>query len=129
MQIQARAYSDVKLQYINGHFAYGFKGTLICNAHDILRHIQVDDFDQDIKELEHLKHINDSKPFVPSLNNFTSRHPNIQAKHICGDSGFDSSFNLIPVIDINQRNTDDDIPDATYMDETLLAILKIVLCL
>jgi hypothetical protein len=125
MSKKAYANSDVRLQYINSHFAYGIKANLICNAHGILRHMQIDDFDQDIKELEHSKHISDSTLFVPTLNNFTMLHPNIKAKYICADSGYDSSFNhnaafkqfgLIPLIDINARNTNDDIPDATYLD-------------
>ncbi len=125
MSKKASANSDVRLQYINGHFAYGIKANLICNAHGILRHMQIDDFDQDIKELEHSKHVSDSTLFVPTLNNFTMLHPNIKAKYICADSGYDSSFNhnaafkqfgLIPLIDINARNTNDDIPDATYLD-------------
>jgi len=123
MSKKATSNSDASLQYINGHFAYALKGSIVCNAHGILRHMQLGDFTNYSDDPLNSKHIHDSKLFKPTLLNFFTRHNNISAKYIVGDSGFDSAYNhnsafndfgLIPIISVNRRNTKDDIPKPTF---------------
>ena len=127
MSKQSNANPDVKLQYINGHFAYAHKGTLICNAHGILRHMQFGNYKEYSDSPQDSKHIHDSTLFLPALNSLFAHHPNFKAKYIVGDSGFDSTgnhnaafknFGLIPFISLNPRNTNVDIPNPSFNDGT-----------
>jgi len=123
MDKQASANTDANLQYINGHFAYALKGSIICDAHGILRHMQLGDFTNYSDNPQASKHIHDSTLFKPTLKSFFDHHPHFRAKYICGDSGFDSAYNhnsafydfgLIPVISLNRRNTNYDIPKPSF---------------
>ena len=123
MNKQSSANIDANLQYINGHFAYALKGSIICDAHGILRHMQLGNFTDYSDDPQASKHIHDSTLFKPTLTNFFEHHPHFKAKYIGGDSGFDSVYNhnsafydfdLIPVISLNRRNTNFDIPNPTF---------------
>ena len=99
------------------------KGSIICDAHGILRHMQLGDFTNYSDNPQASKHIHDSTLFKPTLTSFFDHHPHFKAKYIAGDSGFDSAYNhnsafydfgLIPVISLNRRNTNYDIPKPTF---------------
>ena len=118
---------DASLQYINGHFAYALKASIICNAHGIIRHMQLGDFTSYSDNPSISKHIHDSTLFKPSLTSMFEYHSNLKAKYIVGDSGFDSAknhnsafkdFGLIPIISLNRRNTNFDIPNPTFINNS-----------
>lgn len=123
MNKQSSANADANLQYINGHFAYALKSSIVCNAHGILRHMQLGDFTNYSDNPQTSKHIHDSTLFKPTLTSLFDHHPHFNAKYIVGDSGFDSAYNhnsafkdfgLIPVISLNRRNTNPDIPKPIF---------------
>ena len=125
MNKQSSANNDANLHYINGHFAYALKGSIVCNAHGILRHMQLDDFISYSDNPQVSKHIHDSTLFKPTLTSLFEHHPNLKTKYIVGDSGFDSAdnhtsafndFGLIPIISLNPRNTNTDIPNPMFIN-------------
>lgn len=127
MSKRSSANTDASLQYINGHFSYALKGSIICNAHGIVRHMQLDDFTNYSDNPLISKHIHDSTLFKPTLTSLFEHHPNSKAKYIVGDSGFDSAanhnsafkdFGLIPIISLNRRNTNPDIPSPSFTNNT-----------
>lgn len=127
MPKQAESNPDVKLQYVNGHFTYALKGTIICNGSGIIRHMEFCDssVDDNSDDPEQAKYNSDIKAFIPALDHYYQHHPDFKAKYILGDSGFDSSANnnhafyehgLIPIISINPRNTDPSRPQPGFVD-------------
>ena len=99
----AKANSDVKHQYINGHFCYAHKTGIITNGIGIVRHIaffddgfrtkhpetnskKTDDPDLD-------KEIGDSTSLKPVLSDFFNAHPTFSYKTFIADASFDSYDN------------------------------------
>ena len=121
----AKANSDVKYQYINGHFCYAHKAGILSNGIGIVRHITLFDESFRAKHPEIIsaktdnpdldKEIADSISLKPVLSDFFSAHPTFSYKTFIGDASFDSydnykmlrhdfKFNRI-CIPINLRNS------------------------
>ncbi len=97
----ALANSNVKRQYINGHFCYAQKAGILTNGLGIVRRIEL--FDDGFKAahpempVDHRendptkdKEIGDSKALLPILSDFKSSHPALKYGTFLGDSAFDS---------------------------------------
>ena len=99
----AKANSDVKHQYVNGHFCYAHKSGVITNGMGIVRGIYV--FDEQFKAKHPQivsqktdsptldKEIGDSTSLKPVLSDFFDAHPSFSYKTFIGDSSFDSFDN------------------------------------
>ncbi|MGN8778757.1 transposase [Blautia sp. HCP3S3_C12] len=92
----------IKQLYINGHFCYVFKFSIVTNGLGIIRHISFynknfmashpdivvekksDSPDED-------KCVHDSKLLIPTLKDFFSKHPLINPKTFLGDAAFDTA--------------------------------------
>ena len=92
----------IKQFYINGHFCYVFKFSIVTNGRGIIRHISFynknfmashpdivvekksDSPDED-------KCVHDSKLLIPTLKDFFSKHPLINPKTFLGDAAFDTA--------------------------------------
>ena len=92
----------IKQFYINGHFCYVFKFSIVTNGLGIIRHISFynknfmashpdivvekksDSPDED-------KCVHDSKLLIPTLKDFFSKHPLINPKTFLGDAAFDTA--------------------------------------
>lgn len=101
MPSQAVASSNAKQMYINGHFCYADKFTIITNGLGLVRHIAFldDDFKQKHPEIEidkksdspdEDKSIGDSSALKPVLQDFFELHPDFHPSVFLGDSAFDS---------------------------------------
>ena len=91
-----------KQLYINGHFCYVFKFSIVTNGLGIIRHISFynknfmashpdivvekksDSPDED-------KCVHDSKLLIPTLKDFFSKHPLINPETFLGDAAFDTA--------------------------------------
>lgn len=100
MPSQAAASPDAKQQYINGHFCYADKFSILTNGLGIIRHITFldDDFKQAHPELpvekksdspDENKSIGNSS-LKPVLSDFFALHPQFQPDTFLGDSAFDT---------------------------------------
>jgi hypothetical protein len=132
----AESNSEVKYEYINGHYCYAQKAAILSNGLGIVRHIDL--FDQDFR-LRHPeiptekrskdpkidKEIGDSTALKPVLQDFRAAHPNLRYGTFAGDSAFDSYDNYSfllkeygfkrAIIPLNERNSA--IPDETQCNE------------
>ena len=129
MPDEAAANSNVKRQYVNGHFCYAQKVGILTNGLGIVRHIDL--FDDDFKAAHPEmpvdrrdndpakdKEIGDSKALLPVLDDFRKAHKDFCYGTFLGDSAFDSyghySALLGPygfkraVIPLNARNSKND---------------------
>lgn len=101
MPSQAASCSDAKQMYINGHFCYADKFSIITNGLGIVRHISFldDDFKKNHPDIEidkksdspdEDKSIGDSSALKAVLDDFFSLHPDFNPSIFLGDSAFDS---------------------------------------
>jgi len=101
MPSTAEASPSAKQMYINGHFCYAHKLSLVTNGLGIIRHIAFldDDFKQDHPELviekksdspDEDKTIGDSSALQPVLTDFFSLHPDFKPHTFLGDAAFDT---------------------------------------
>lgn len=121
----AAANTEVKQQYINGHFCYAQKAGILTNGLGIVRHIAF--FDDEFKKAhpeipvykrtddpDKDKELGDSRTLLPVLRDFNSKHPTLKYTTFLGDSAFDS-YNIYrallgelgftkAVIPMNHRN-------------------------
>jgi hypothetical protein len=97
----ASANSEIKQQYINGHFCYAYKFGLVSNGLGIVRHIAFynKDFLEKHPEIELFKKsdspdedktVGDSRLLFPTLVDFFDAHPLIDPNVFLGDSAFDT---------------------------------------
>jgi len=119
MPKEAHVNNDIKLSYMNGHYCYSLKCSLITNGLGIIRHVSFMDSDLDIscfQSASAAKDEYDSKTLIPTLKNYFNLHSSFHYKYFIGDAGFDSNDNydylynskgIIPIIPINPRNTKD----------------------
>jgi hypothetical protein len=122
----AESNSEVKYQYIDGHFCYAQKAAVLTNGLGIVRHLDL--LDQDFR-LRHPeiptekrskdpkvdKEIGDSTALKPVLQDFRAAHPNLRYGTFSGDSAFDSydNYSLLlrefgfkrAIIPLNERNS------------------------
>lgn len=99
--------SNIKQQYINGHYCYAYKAGVLTNGLGIVRHIAF--FDDSFKSLHPEvvskktnnpdldKEISDSNALKPVLSDFFSKHCNFSYSTFLGDSAFDSydNYNML----------------------------------
>jgi hypothetical protein len=101
MPSQALSSPDAKQQYINGHFCYADKFTVIANGLGIVRHIEFldNDFKAAHPELpvekksdspNEDKSISDASSLKPVLSDFFAIHPHFKPDTFLGDSAFDN---------------------------------------
>ena len=101
MPTHAKSNPEIKQLYINGHFCYADKFTIITNGLGLVRHIAFldDDFKQKHPEIEidkksdspdEDKSIGDSSALKPVLQDFFELHPDFHPSVFLGDSAFDS---------------------------------------
>lgn len=103
MPSQAASCADAKQMYINGHFCYADKFTILTNGLGIVRHISFlddDNFKSAHPDLvvekksdspDEDKSIGDSSALVPVLTDYFSLHPDFYPNIFLGDSSFDSA--------------------------------------
>ena len=103
MPSQAASCADAKQMYINGHFCYADKFTILTNGLGIVRHISF--VDDDSFKAPHPKltaekksgspdedkPIGDASSLTPVLSDFFSLHPGFHPDAFLGDSAFDST--------------------------------------
>lgn len=128
MPKESYANKDIKLAYMNGHFCYSLKCSLLTNGLGVIRHIEFPSstpLPKDILDDVSKKDEYDSKTLIPSLNNFFANHPTFTYKYFLGDAGFDSIDNykflyneksIIPIIPINPRATKD-LPQPNFTED------------
>jgi hypothetical protein len=127
MPDSAAANDSIKKMFINGHFSYAFKFSILSNALGIPRHIAfLDDtfknkhsqfFSDQFPSLspDSEKYIGDSSALQPVLKDFFSIHPNFHYNTFLADAAFDKiehynflknnySFDKI-LIPLNPRNS------------------------
>ncbi|ABY92607.1 MULTISPECIES: transposase [Thermoanaerobacteraceae] len=122
----AHSNPDAKFSYINGHYCYSIKATILTNGLGIIQHISFYDDDSlnvnTAKSAAESKDLYDSKTLIPSLKEFFNLHPNFSYRYFLGDAGFDSFDNykylfsklgIIPIIPINPRNSKN-LPQPTF---------------
>jgi hypothetical protein len=121
----AETNSEVKYQYIDGHYCYAQKAAVLTNGLGIVRHLDL--FDQNFR-LRHSeipaekrdkdpkidKEIGDSTALKPVLRDFRAAHPNLRYGTFAGDAAYDSCDNYSfllkeygfkrAVVPINPRN-------------------------
>lgn len=101
MPSQAASSSDAKQLYINGHFCYADKLTIITNGLGIIRHITFldDEFKSNHPDMvvekktdspDEDKSIGDSSALKPVLEEFFLAHPFFKPHTFLGDSAFDT---------------------------------------
>ena len=122
----AQSNSEVKYEYINGHYCYAQKAAVLSNGLGIVRHLDL--LDQDFR-LRHPeipaekrtkdpkvdKEIGDSTALKPVLQDFRAAHPNLRYGTFAGDSAFDKYDNYTfllkeygfkrAVVPLNPRNS------------------------
>lgn len=93
----AHSNPDAKFSYINGHYCYSIKATILTNGLGIIQHISFyDDDSLDVntaKSAAESKDLYDSKTLIPSPKEFFNLHPNFSYRYFLGDAGFDSFDN------------------------------------
>ena len=117
--------SEIRQQYINGHFCYALKAGILTNGLGIVRHISVFDYgfkrrhtNFDICKTDDPaadKEIGDSAALKPVLSDFFQAHPSMKFSTFIGDSAFDSyeNYSMLKnkfgftraVIPLNPRNS------------------------
>jgi len=101
MPYHAAVSTDIKQQFLNGHFCYAYKFGTVTNGLGIARHIAFYDkeFLQKHPDISLVKKsdcpdedksVNDSRLLVPTLKDFFRAHPLINPKTFLGDAAFDS---------------------------------------
>lgn len=101
MPTHAFSNSDIKQQYLNGHFCYAYKAGILTNGLGITRAIEFYDerYFSAHSEIERYKKtdapdedksVGDARLLLPLLKDFFDRHPDIQPSTFLGDSAFDS---------------------------------------
>ena len=101
MPAHACANSEIKQQYLNGHFCYAYKAGVLTNGLGIIRAIEFYDKDYfaDHPEIELYKKtdapdedkaVGDARLVLPLLKDFFRKHPLIDPKTFLGDAAFDS---------------------------------------
>lgn len=101
MPSQADSSVNAKQQYINGHFCYADKFTIITNGLGIVRHIAFldDEFktahpeisvDKKSDSPDEDKSIGDASALKPVLSDFFELHPHFKPNTFLGDSAFDT---------------------------------------
>lgn len=101
MPDSAQANSEIKQQYINGHFCYAYKFGLVTNGLGIVRHIAFYNKDWLAKHPDIIlekksdspdedKSVGDSRLLIPTLQDFFKAHPLINPKTFLGDAAFDA---------------------------------------
>lgn len=102
--------SDVRRQYVNGHFCYALKAGILTNGLGIIRHIAF--FDESFKNAHPEtvspksndpavdKEIGDSTALKPVLSDFFNRHPQCRFSTFIGDAAFDSYANYSLLKDV-----------------------------
>ena len=96
--------SDVKQQYINGHFCYAMRAGIVTNGLGIVRHIDMLDGNFKARHPDMIvekrsddpdidKEIGDSTALKPILSDFFERHRQLSYSTFLGDSAFDSYDN------------------------------------
>ncbi len=101
MPSSAEANHEVKQQYINGHFCYAYKFGVLTNGLGIVR--SIDFYNKDYlnshpditvekksKSPDEDKSLADSKALLPTLKDFSTKHPLIKPKIFLGDAAFDT---------------------------------------
>lgn len=101
MPAHASANSEVKQQYLNGHFCYAYKAGVLTNGLGIIRALEF--YDKDYfaghPEIELYKKtdapdedksVGDARLLLPLLKDFFHKHPLINPKTFLGDAAFDS---------------------------------------
>lgn len=116
----AQANSEIKLDFLNGHFGYFYKLGIITDGFGIPLHIHFfDDLDLDLKLSDttnplEMKRASDNASLKPILDEFLSKYPKVVFKQFLGDAEFDSFANYSYLkerhfekvfIPINPRNT------------------------
>jgi len=97
----AHANTEIKQQYIDGHFCYAYKFGLVSNGLGITRHIAFydKDFFADHPDIvlekksdspDEDKSAHDSKLLIPTLQDFYRVHPLLTPKTFLGDAAFDA---------------------------------------
>lgn len=112
--------NDMKLSYINGHYCYSIKITVVADSLGIVRHIDFYDTPAvniaDTESADQAKDDYNAKILIPILKNYFSSHPDFKYTYFLGDAGFDAYDNykylvkdkhMIPIIPINRRNSKD----------------------
>lgn len=94
------ANSNIKQQYINGHYCYAYKVGVTTNGLGIIRHLSIfdDDFKEKHPDIVHKKshnpnldkEISDSSALKADLNDFFTLHKDFHYSTFLGDSAFDS---------------------------------------
>ncbi|MBP1865881.1 hypothetical protein BD780_002555 [Clostridium tetanomorphum] len=120
MPKQTYANSEIKLSYINGHYCYALKATILVNGLGILRHIDFNDtqlMDLEIHNTgEQAKDDYDSKTLIPIMRRYFNIHPDFKYNYFIGDAAYDcddnykyliKNCNIVPIIPINRRNISD----------------------
>lgn len=105
---------EIKLSYMNGHYCYALKTSIVTNGLGIIRDIDfLNDKTTDITEAataSEAKDKYDSKSLIPTLNKFFSKH-DFKYKYFLGDAGFDAvdnykylykDNNIIPIIPLRR---------------------------
>ena len=101
MPTHASADSEIKQQYLNGHFCYAYKAGILTNGLGIIRAIEFYDKDYFAShpEIERYKKtdapdedksVGDARLLLPLLKDFFRKHPLINPKTFLGDAAFDS---------------------------------------
>ena len=101
MPTHASADSEIKQQYLNGHFCYAYKAGVLTNGLGIIRAIEFYDKDYFAShpEIERYKKtdapdedksVGDARLLLPLLKDFFRKHPLINPKTFLGDAAFDS---------------------------------------
>ena len=99
MPSHASANPEIKQLFVNGHFCYVFKFSIITNGLRIIRHISfyIKDFmashsdivvDKKSDSPDEDKSAHDSKLHIPTLKDFFRKHPLINPKVFLGDAAF-----------------------------------------
>ena len=101
MPTHASADSEIKQQYLNGHFCYAYKAGVLTNGLGIIRAIEFYDKDYFAShpEIERYKKtdapdedksVGDARLLLPLLKDFFRKHPLINPKTFLGDAAFDN---------------------------------------
>lgn len=101
MPSHAAACPAVKQLYIDGHFCYAYKVSLVTNGLGIIRHIEFynSSFFEKHPEItickksdspDEDKSVHDARLLIPTLQDFFHAHPLLNPKTFLGDAAFDS---------------------------------------
>ena len=101
MPTHASANTEIKQQYLNGHFCYAYKAGILTNGLGIIRAIEFYDKDYFAShpEIERYKKtdapdedksVGDARLLLPLLKDFFRKHPLINPETFLGDAAFDS---------------------------------------